>query len=416
MEQIIMSKKELNSYPVIDRVVKGEITQKAAAEVLQITDRQVRNKLRAYRLNGPQGLVHKNKGKPSRRKWNSEDEAFSIELLKSEWHGFGPTYAAEKLGELHSINVCAETLRNSMIRSGLWIVKQNRPKHRKWRQRRPCFGMMIQLDGSPHDWFEGRGEKCTLLVFIDDATSKVVWLELVKSESTAGVIQAVRHYMQKCGRPASFYVDYGSVFSVNTNNPDREKITQFGRMLKELDVNLIFASSPQAKGRVERSNQTHQDRLVKDLRLAGISTIQEANKYIHDSYLKKHNSKFSVAPIESTNVHRSLDGYDLDNIFCLKNKRIMNNDFTITYQARLFQIEKQRVMMKPKDKIIVHEYFDGSISLWIRGTKLIFNQIKQRPVKPVVEKVVSLKVFKPAPNHPWRTPITENTMLLQRLK
>lgn len=402
MENVIMSKKELKAYPIIDRVAKGEISQVAAGKILQLSDRQIRTKLKEYRLKGAAGLVHKNKGKPSARQWNAQDKAFSIDLLKSAWHGFGPTYAAEKLLELHKIKVSPETLRQAIIKAGMWTVKKNRPVHRKWRQRKLCFGMLIQLDGSPHAWFEGRGEKCTLLVFIDDATSKIVWLEFVKSESTDCVIKAVCNYMQKWGRPTSFYVDYGSVFSVNTNNPERDKITQFSRILKELDVNVIFASSPQAKGRVERSNQTHQDRLVKDLRLAEISTIADANQYIQDVYLEKHNSKFSVVPSEPTDVHRSLDGYDLNNIFCLKDKRILKNDFTIFYQQKMFQIEKQKTIVRPKDVIIVHKHLDGSISCWFAGAALLFHEINQRPIKQVPEKIVSQKLFKPAANHPWR--------------
>lgn len=407
MEKIIMSRKELNVYPVIDRVAKGEISQTAAAKMLQLSDRQVRTKVKEYRLNGPAGLVHKNKGRPSKRRWNLKDEAFAISLLKSEWSDFGPTFASEKLLELHGIKVSPETLRRAMVKARVWKAKQQKPTHRKWRERKPCLGMMIQLDGSPHDWFEGRGDKCTLLVFIDDATSKIVWLEFVKSESNYGVIKSVYNYMKKWGRPASFYVDYGGVFSINTNNPDREKITQLGRILKELDVHLIHASSPQAKGRVERSNQTHQDRLVKDLRLAKISTMEDANKYIQDVYLDKHNSKFPVAPAEATDVHRSLDGYNLNNIFCLKDSRVLKNDFTVIYQNRIFQIEEQKTIVRPKDTIIVREHLDNSISLWISKTNLIFHEIKQRPIKQVAERIVSQKVLKPAANHPWRRPYGE---------
>jgi len=188
---------------------------------------------------------------------------------------------------------------------------------------------MIQLDGSPHDWFEGRGQTCTLLVFIDDTTSKIVWLEFCKSESYEEVMTATWNYFKHYGILGSFYVDYGSVFSVNLNNPERDEITQFERAMKELNIDVIHANSPQAKGRVARSNKTHQDRLVKELRLANICTIESANKFLQDFYIKQHNLKFAIQPADTTDVHRSIKDVDLGNILCIKEERILTNDFTI---------------------------------------------------------------------------------------
>jgi hypothetical protein len=179
-------------------------------------------------------------------------------------------------------------------------------------------GMLIQLDGSPHDWFEGRASKCTLIVFIDDATSEILWLEFVKSESFSGVAGATKNYVEKCGRPTSFYVDYGSVFSVNLNNPERCKKTQFERIMKEMNIDVIHARSPQAKGRVERCNKTMQDRLVKEMRLAGISSIKDANRFVRQGdFIKRHNLKFAVPPIQEGNVHKDIEGYNLYKLWLL---------------------------------------------------------------------------------------------------
>lgn len=252
---------------------------------------------------------------------------------------------------------------------------------------------MIQLDGSPHDWFEGRGEKCTLLVFIDDATSEIVWLEFAKSESLEAVMKASSNYFKKYGLPGSFYTDYGSVFSVNTNNPERDKITQFERAMKELDIEVIHARSPQAKGRVERSNKTHQDRLVKEMRIKNISTIEEANCFLQTYYLAKHNILFAKEPADLTNAHRPIENVNLNNILCIKEKRKLMNDFTITYQKRILQLGKdQKAIIKPKDDITVYQHLDGSISLSIRRIKLFFKEINER-VK--VEKTKEVKEFKP---------------------
>ena len=256
---------------VFDRVLRGEITQKMAAGMLGITERQVRTKFKRYKENGAEGLLHRNRGKPSPRKVDARKEAFAIDLLRSEWQGFGPTFAAEKLKEIHGITVSKEWLRQAMIKTCVWEGRRQRTKYRKRRERRQTVGAMIQLDGSPHDWFEGRAPWCTLLAFIDDATSKILWMEFVPSESVQSVMMATRRYMQKYGRPISLYVDFGSVFKVNVNNRENYKITQFQRAMKELNVDIIHAHSPQAKGRVERSYRTQQDRLVKELRLAGIN-------------------------------------------------------------------------------------------------------------------------------------------------
>ncbi len=382
MGNIIMSLKEKEQVMVFEQLKRKEISQVVTAQILKMSPRHVRRKLSRYLQEDIAGLVHKNRGRPSNRVWDKEVRDFAVNLFRGDFQGFGPTYGAEKLEELYNIKISKETLRKELIREGLWKAGKKRVTYRKQRERKLCFGIMIQLDGSPHDWFEGRGPKCTLLVFIDDATSKLVWLEFAPSESFDAIMNATLKYFKKHGRPVSFYVDYGSVFSVNTNNPDREKITQFERAMKELGVEVIHARSPQAKGRVERVNRTLQDRLTKDMRLASISTIDAANAFVQDDYISRHNELFAEEAAQAGNAHRPVVGLDLHNIFCIKEMRVLQNDFTLSYKNRQLQLKKhQRAVIGPKEHIIVHEHLDGNISLWIRGIGLAFEELKQRPLR-----------------------------------
>ncbi len=382
MGNIIMSLKEKEQVMVFEQLKRKEVSQGVAAQILNVSPRWIREKQKRYLADGIQGVLHKNRGKPSKQIWCKNERDFSISLFSGDFKDFGPTYGAEKLEELHGIKISRETLRNELIKEGLWVAGKRRIAYRKRRERKPCFGVMIQLDGSPHDWFEGRGPKCTLLVFIDDATSQLVWLEFAPSESFDAIMNATLKYFKKHGRPGSFYVDYGSVFSVNTNNPDREKITQFERAMKELDVEIIHARSPQAKGRVERVNRTLQDRLTKDMRLAGISTIEAANAFAQDDYIARHNQLFAEVAAQPGNAHRPVTGLDLHNVFCAKEKRVLQNDFTLSYKNKRLQLlKRQRAVIRPKEHVVIHEHLDGSISLWIRGIGLAFEEIKPRQTR-----------------------------------
>ena len=398
-----LSMKERDQLVIFNKLREGQITQSAAAQALRLGARWVRTKLKRFIKFGAVGLVHQGRGKPSSRVWDQEQRACVIKLFDEQFEGFGPTFAAEKLEELYGIKISHETLRKAMINARHWHGRQRKPKHLKWRERKEYYGVMIQLDGSPHDWFEGRAPKCTLLVFIDDATSQILWLEFVPSESLESVMKAVRHYMELCGRPLSFYVDFGSVFSVNTNNPERDKITQFERACKELGVSVIHAHSPQAKGRVERSNKTHQDRLIKELRLAGISSMKEANKFAQNVYLPKHNKQFAVPAAKNGNVHRSIDQFELDNIFCIKESRLVQNDFTVQYKKRILQLTAhQHAVVRPKEEVAIHEQFDGRLSLFIRKIPLNFIELRTKPKKQKTYHLKPERCYKPAKNHPWK--------------
>lgn len=400
MDKLIMNAKEREQVKIFEQVKQGLITQVEASARLKISDRWVRKKIKRYYEDGDSGLIHKNRGKVSPRQWDDKERQLLLGLLKSEWHGFGPTFAAEKLKEIYNISISREVVRKTMIKECIWKVKQKRSKHRKWRERKTMLGIMIQLDGSPHDWFEGRGAPCVLLVFIDDATSKILWLEFVTAEAVIPVMRATKSYIEKWGIPQSFYTDYGSVFHVNRNNDENIKKTQWERACEQLSITVIHASSPQAKGRVERCNQTMQDRLIKELRLAKVSSIQAANEYLRDSnFIEKHNTKYAVKPSQQGDAHADANEYDLDDIFTIRARRILMNDFTILYRKRIFQLHKQqKAIIRPKHEIIIKTLLTGEISLWIRNIKLNFNEIGSRPEKEIVDKKIINKIIRPGEN------------------
>jgi transposase/uncharacterized protein (UPF0248 family) len=405
MEKVTMSTKEINQISIFEKLKEKTITQKRAAEILGLGERQVRNKIKRFRMRGPRSLIHGNRGKQSKKRWNPEEQAVSLQLLKtSEWKDFGPTFASEKLLELHQIKVSSETLRKVMIAEQLWIAQKRKPCHRMRRERKPNFGIMTQLDGSDHDWFEGRGPRCTLLVFIDDATSRLLWLQFVSGESTKEVMESTHSYFLKHGKPRSFYVDRASVFKITRENSDNNRLSQFARAMKDLQVEMIYAHSAPAKGRVERFNKTAQDRLIKEMRLAQISTIEEANTFVRDIYIPLHNAKFAVMPALPEDAHQPVNECELNDILCIKSARIVQNDYTVSYHNRILQITKQIALVRPKDTIIIAQRLDNSLYLTCRNKKLQFTEINQRPIKEVITRKGSINAFqKPAADHPWRS-------------
>jgi len=400
MGNITMSKKERTQLIIFEKLKNDEITQIEAALRLNITDRWVRTKFKRYIEYGAQGLVHKSRGKASTQKWSLDERAIMVGLLKSDWHGFRPKFTSEKLQERENITVCRETVRQAMIAEGLWEKRKSRAKHRKRRERRAMLGLLVQVDGSPHDWFEGRGPRCTLLVFIDDATSKILWLEFATSESYAAVMKATKNYISSCGRPHGFYVDFGSVFSVNLNNKERTKITQWERAAAELDIKVIHAHSPQAKGRVERCNQTLQDRLVKEMRLHGISSPEAANEFIQNgSYISQTNKLFAESPEIGGDAHRPSEFYDLEATFSIIEKRRLANDYTIEHNKRIYQLDNQQpTIIRPRDEITVRTGLDGKVTLSIRKALLVFYEINKRAQKIYPEKIVNNKPHKSGAN------------------
>lgn len=399
-----MTTKEVDQIAIFASLKEKTMKQKDAAKQLGLSVRQVKRKLKAYKAAGAASLVHAARGKPSNRQLSSHVKDQALTLIAAQYPDFGPTFAAEKLAENHGITLDHETLRRAMVTNGMWHVKQRRYEQHCWRERRARYGELVQLDGSPHDWFEGRGPTCTLLAFIDDATSTLLWAEFADSESTETVMQATWHYLEKHGKPVSLYTDRGGVFKVNLGNKENERKTQYERALAELGVELIHARSPQAKGRVERGFGTHQDRLVKELRLAGISTLAEANIFLV-SYMAKHNQRFAVTAREPTNLHRPVTRTTLREALCQKEERLLHNDQTIQYKTDWFLLDKkQSTILRPKDKITVTEYLDGELGLSIRSVKLTFTKLPARPVtQPTPMSSRPLKQsWTPPVNHPWR--------------
>ncbi len=418
MTGVTMSRKELDQVGVFRQVKEGTMTQIAAATQLGLSLRQVQRKWSTYTQSGndPASLAHKLRGQPSNRRLDEALVTQAVELVRAKYPDFGPTFATEKLAEEHQLTIGRERLRQAMSRAGIWTVHgQHRPAAHPWRERRAMRGELVQADGSPHAWFEDRAPTCTLIQFIDDATGDLLALELHDGESTHALMTTTKHLLEDHGRPSAIYTDRGGVFKVNLHNPDDDKVTQYERALTELGIRLIHARSPQAKGRVERGFQTHQDRLVKELRLAGISTITEANVFIRDRYLPKHNRKFAVMARQGGDAHRPVVGYDLDAILATKEERIVTNDLTIRYQTRWFQLTpNQRTIVRPKHVVTVSTHLDGHFSLHHGRTLLDFTEVHEQPrrTQPVVRHQPHPRMpYKPAPNHPWRTyPLT--TVLL----
>ncbi len=412
METFQMSNKEINQISIFERLKNREMKQREAGMVLNLSTRQIRKKLKAFRRLGPAALIHGSRGRPSNNQLDPEIRRKAIFLIENKYPDFGPTFASEKLEENHHLVINRETLRLNMIFAGLWQANKRKPTHREWRERKECFGELIQLDGSDHNWFELRAPNCTLLAFIDDATSQIMHL-VFADETTLGVMGATKAYVQEHGIPYEFYVDRGKVFKVNQNNEEEDKITQYRRAIEELGGKMTYARSPQAKGRVERLFGTLQDRLVKELRLRGISSIEKANEFIGKEYLPKHNQKYAVAPKSNTDLHKEAKGYSLDEIFCIKETRTLTPDFTLRHNNKWYQLEKkQKTLVYPKNEITVKTRLDGIVHLSVRNTNLYFREIgkpvkeKTRLVKQIIEREPCLagrQAWKPPVDHPWRT-------------
>lgn len=410
MKDFRMNKKEADQIIIFDSIIKGQISQKEAAIILKLGPRQVRRKLKRYLMQGAEGLVHRSRGKPSNRRLSEEIRVKIVELLTTIYPNLGPTLAAEKLAENHQIYIDHETLRRLMIEESLWQMHQRKFISHVWRERKLCLGELVQVDGSYHQWFNN--QYTTLIAFIDDATGMVELL-FADHETTESLVNISKSYLNKYGRPRALYADCGRVYKINNAKDVRDRDTQFGRMLKELDIEIIHAYSPQAKGRVERLFKTLQDRLVKELKLRKIETIEDANGFLKEVYIDIFNQKFSKPARSTVNLHRSIEGYDLNAIFCIKEVRILNNDRTISYKNRLFFLRKdQPVQLYKKCKITVCVHLDGTISLRFSGKKLDYKEIVDKPhrEKKRPEKIIRNNLFRPPQNHPWRNPGEMDTL------
>jgi hypothetical protein len=372
---LTMSRKELNRLEILGRVLERRLTQVQAAERLGLSVRQVRRLCRKLRAEGAPGLVSKQRGRTSNRTLPIDLRDRALGLVQSRYHDFGPTLAAEKLRELHDVVVSVETLRKWMIEAELWVTRRKRigrvyqPRHR-----RSCLGELIQIDGCDHEWFEERAPRCTLLVYVDDATSRLMELRFVDSESTFDYFASTETYLHRHGKPVAFYSDRATIFRTGGSENRREgSSTQFSRALSELNIDIICANSPQAKGRVERAHLTLQDRLVKELRLRDISTPEAANAYAPE-FMTDYNKRFAKSPTNKHDAHRPLRAdEDLALIFTWQEDRKVSKELTLHYRRGFYLIESspETLVLRGK-RCRVHTHADGRIELRYRGRSLPF--------------------------------------------
>ncbi len=424
-ELLHMSHQEQLRLEVMRLYIDGHIKQKEAARRMGLSTRQVRRLLRGYRERGCHALIHGNRGKVSNRKIRDELKQQILSLVRKHYPDFGPTFAAEKLAGNHAITVSSETLRQWMIADGLWQPKRKKqPVSHPMRERRPRVGELVQIDGSPHDWFEGRAPKCTLIVFIDDATSRLLDLQFYPAETTQAYMESLQRYLKYYGRPVALYSDRHGVFKVNARDAwSGEQLTQFGRALKTLDIESIPANSPQAKGRVERANKTLQDRLFKEMRLVGINSMEEGNAFL-EKYMEMHNQKYAVQPADQLDAHRPVlhDDQEQGLIFSIHHKRKLSRNLSLQYNNIVYQLKIKGIGYAMRGAMItVCESFDGTVTLLYNGKEQPYTTYKrgEKPQPVADEKTISQAVdqaiikqknnYKPKPDHPWRKPFLQKT-------
>jgi hypothetical protein len=368
-----MSDKELSRLEVLRDLTSGRLTAAAAAELLGLERRQVQRLAKAYQEQGPTALISKKRGRPSNRQTPVSLKAQALAVIRERYPDFGPTLAAEKLRELHGITIGRESLRIWMLEAGLWADRQKR-RGRVYqpRYRRECVGELVQVDGSEHYWFEDRGPSCMLLVFIDDATSRLMHLQFVQSESTFAYFAATQRYLEAHGKPMAFYTDKHAVFRVNKPaGLYGDGMTQFGRALKALTIEIICANSSQAKGRVERANKTLQDRLVKELRLAGVSSMEAGNAFL-PTFMADYNARFAKAPFNDKDLHRPMAPTDrLDEAFTWRAERTLSQSLTLQYDNILFMIEPSEFAQAAIGRRVeVVDFPDGRLEVRYKGRSM----------------------------------------------
>lgn len=367
---------EVNRLKIIQDVVDRRLTTQMAAQRLGISARQCRRLLLRYRESGPLGMANRRRGKPSNNQLPDGLAQYALNIIRVRYTDFGPTLACEKLAELHDVHLSKETVRSLMVKAGLWIPrKQRAPKIQQPRYRRACCGELIQIDGCDHHWFENRAPACTALVYVDDATSRLMQLRFVKSESTFTYFEATRGYLEKHGKPLALYSDKASVFRINNKNATGgDGYTQFGRAMHELNIQTICANTSSAKGRVERAHLTLQDRLVKELRLRGISSVNATNDFA-DEFMADYNRRFAKAPRHDFDVHRPLEtDDDLAAFFTWREPRRVSKSLTVQYDKVLYLIEDSELSRRAIGKYIeVWHYPDGRKERRLNGAILPYS-------------------------------------------
>jgi hypothetical protein len=391
MTVLSMSKQEFSRLDVLLRVQSGRLRIEDACALIGLRRRQVFRLLRDLKQDGATSMLSKRRGKPSNHRLPAEIRTLALSIVRERYPDFGPTFAAEKLADLHGCLVSRETLRGWMIADGLWIDRRHRlASPHQPRRRRDCLGELVQIDGSEHAWFEARGETCTLLAFIDDATSRLMQLRFVASESAFDYFRATRAYLEAHGKPVAFYSDKHNIFRVNAKEPVAgDGITQFGRVLSELNIDIICANSPQAKGRIERVFGTLQDRMVKELRLADISTVAAANAWL-PGFVAGHNARFAKSPRNAKDLHRPLTEADnLDEIMAWREVRTVTTNLTLHYDRMMLMLEPTLFARGlAGKKVDVVNYPDGRFAVQFEGTSVpfrVFDKIQTVTQGTIVE-------------------------------
>lgn len=414
MGKFRLSVKERSKLEILTKVRKGGISLGKAAELLGMSYRQVLRIWQRFVSEGSEGLKHRLRDRGSNRRTGSERRSRVLELYESKSGDFGPTLAVEYLRKIDGESLSKETLRGWLIGAGLWKPHRRGSVHREWRERRAHWGELVQRDGSDHDWFEGRRGRASLMVMIDDATN---WThaKFFESETTAAAMTVFQEYVGDYGRPRSLSVDRAGIYETTRDSTvdealtDASPLTRFGRAMKELEVELILAHSPQAKGRVERRHGVFQDRFVKALRLRKISTLADGNDYLETEFLDELNEQFHVEARSKTDLPRNVPrGVQLDRVLSYQEHRVVQNDWTVSWCNRIFQIhESDHKLTLARKKILVSELLDGQIRLTHQGKDLPWRELPERPkkAKPKGPGATDQRTpYKPAATHPWRRP------------
>jgi transposase len=405
-----MSAKERRRAVIMANVKAEELSLVEAAEVLGLGYRQTKRVWRRYQDDGDAGLVHRLRGQPGQRRKPPELRAQILARYAERYPDFGPVLAAEYLAK-EQLVVDHETLRRWLLATGQRTVRRKRQRHRQWRERKPCFGAMVQLDGSHHDWFEGRRGQCVLMVMVDDATGRV-WAQFFEEETTHASYDTLESWARKHGLAQSLYVDRDSIYRCEGLGSITEQIagkapqTQFGRAMEQLGVELIWAHSPQAKGRVERMNGVLQDRLVKALRLAGINDLKTANGFLAGTYLAEHNRKFQVKAASPADAHQAVPRR-LNEVLSWEDQRVVQRDWTVAYAGKWYQLDKQHEALSLAGKrVIMRRLRDGRVQMERGGEKLRWRELPGRPVREKVRVATApqrgVVANQPVANHPWR--------------
>lgn len=422
----MMSGKERRWLVELELVVQGKQGLVAVARRLGMSYRQAKRVWRRYREEGARGVVHRSRGRPSNRGYGAEVRERALGVYRERLEGFGPTLASEKLVEWGVVEVDHETLRRWLVREGMWQRRRKRGPHRQWRQPRARFGELVQLDGSHHDWF-GTGERACLMNFVDDATTTTL-ARMEAEETTEGAMRSLWGWIERYGVPLALYCDGKTVYVTGREPTVAEQLagepplTAFGKACRRLGIEIIRAYSPQAKGRVERSHGVYQDRLVKELRLRGITTIEGANALLDGGFVARLNERFATTPAVAEDAHRPVPpGLDLATVFVFEESRCVANDWTVRYSNRYFQITgPQQGMPRPKARVTMQRRLDGSLHILYRGRELCFREVplaaRVKPTRPVpMAQTTSPRApQRPRPDHPWYRPFSPRALAQRR--